>query len=347
MTEPPVVDLWTARRRQHVGRNQAFAEFALTQCEQALFSRDWDRFDFWFRAYKGVRDCAPGNKRKLDYSVSPRQIAAGRSRSAGGKQPNRFTRAMEVSMHYGRIALTLLLVVFATPVPAQTVTHSTSKEATIVAATTLPEVTAVPLYIRVIGGSLWSDEVNGVSTAIGFFYQVSGATVVSVDGKATPVSAGSGIFIPAGARVTFKAVTEEPSIYLQFLLSPIAFPELPDISPIGARELYRSSSPIPGLREGSYVLSLIRATLPHQAPPDVLHHRSGAALHFVLSGFGAESAKGVTVAKGPGSVSYEPAELSYQWSNPGNLPLTYLVFNLNPESENAVLASVATDNQRQ
>jgi len=342
MTEPPVVDLWTARRRQHVGRNQAFAEFALTQCEQALFSRDWDRFDFWFRAYKGVRDCSTSDRRTVAYRATP----ADRRKPLSGNRPNRFGGALEVSMHYGRIALALLLVVFATPVPAQTVTHSTSKEATIVAATTLPEVTAVPLYIRVIGGSLWSDEVNGVSTANGFFYQVSGATVVSVDGKATPISAGSGTFIPAGARVVLKAVTEEPSVYLQFLLSPIAFPELPDISPGSARELYHSSSPIPGLREGTYVLSLVRVTLPHQAPPDVLHHRSGAALHFVLSGFGAENAKGVTVAKGPGSVSYEPAELSYQWSNPGNSPLAYLVFNLNPESESAVLASAASDNQR-
>jgi hypothetical protein len=58
----------------------------------------------------------------------------------------------------------------------------------------------------------------------------------------------------------------------------------------------------------------------------------------VLSGFGAETANGITVAKGPGTLSYEPPPMVYQWSNPGNKPLTYLVFNLNPTSENAIMA---------
>jgi len=33
--------------------------------------------------------------------------------------------------------------------------------------------------------------------------------------------------------------------------------------------------------------------------------------------------------------------LVYQWGNPGNPPLTYLVFNLNPESEDAVVAAAS------
>jgi hypothetical protein len=32
----------------------------------------------------------------------------------------------------------------------------------------------------------------------------------------------------------------------------------------------------------------------------------------------------------------------YQMSNPGYAPLTYLVFNLNPESEPAVIANAAS-----
>ena len=97
----------------------------------------------------------------------------------------------------------------------------------------------------------------------------------------------------------------------------------------------------PGLREGNYVVDPKRVTLRFQAPPDLPHHRSGAALHLVLAGFGAETAGGVTVAKGPGSLSFEPAPTVYQWSNPGNLPLTYLVFNLNPASEQATLADAS------
>ena len=153
------------------------------------------------------------------------------------------------------------------------------------------------------------------------------------------------MFIPGGAKLIISTVGDEPATYLQFLLSPVAYFDLPDVSDGIGRELYRSTSPIPGLREGRYVLNLKKVTLPFQAPPDLPHHRSGAALHLVLSGFGAETANGTTVAKGPGSLSYEPAPTVYQWSNPGNVPLTYLVFNLNPESENAVLADGSPSKQ--
>jgi mannose-6-phosphate isomerase-like protein (cupin superfamily) len=87
------------------------------------------------------------------------------------------------------------------------------------------------------------------------------------------------------------------------------------------------------------VLTLTKVTLPFQSPPDMPHHRSVAALHIVMSGFGAETANGTTVIKSPGSISFEPADLVYQWSNPGNVPLTYLVFNVNREAEAAIIAT--------
>jgi hypothetical protein len=40
--------------------------------------------------------------------------------------------------------------------------------------------------------------------------------------------------------------------------------------------------------------------------------------------------EGQATAKGPGSFSYEPRGLVYQWGNPGSKALTYLVFNINP-----------------
>jgi hypothetical protein len=41
-----------------------------------------------------------------------------------------------------------------------------------------------------------------------------------------------------------------------------------------------------------------------------------------------------------------PSELVYQWSNPGLKPLIYLVFNLNPEDQNAVLVLRDTSHTR-
>jgi hypothetical protein len=57
----------------------------------------------------------------------------------------------------------------------------------------------------------------------------------------------------------------------------------------------------------------------------------------VVSGVGAELIDGKAATRGPGSVSYEPRDVFYQWSNPGSKPLIYLVFNINPGDQPAVV----------
>jgi len=52
---------------------------------------------------------------------------------------------------------------------------------------------------------------------------------------------------------------------------------------------------------------------------------------------GAELADGRAVARGPGTVSYEPAGYTYQLSNPGLQPLIYLLFNVNPKGAEPVI----------
>jgi mannose-6-phosphate isomerase-like protein (cupin superfamily) len=225
----------------------------------------------------------------------------------------------------------------ATSVQAQIASYSSSSKAVVVVSSTLSSMDAGPLYMRVVRGRI-KEKLVGVAMVSGIYYQVSGAVSLTVDGNEQKIHKSEGIYIPAGSSFLAKPVDDEPAIYLQFLLSPLA-----DMSADG-HELYRSTSPIPGVMDGSYALDLKRVTLPFQAPPDPPHRRSGAALHLVLSGSGAETANGRTVGKGPGSFSYEPAPTVYQWSNPGNFPLTYLVFNLNPVSKNAVLADGSGDN---
>src|SRR5206468_12604982 len=63
----------------------------------------------------------------------------------------------------------------------------------------------------------------------------------------------------------------------------------------------------------------------------------GAALYFIISGTGANTVDGKTEARGPGSLIYEPYALVHQWGNPGNEPLIFLAFNINPEGVAAVL----------
>jgi hypothetical protein len=79
-------------------------------------------------------------------------------------------------------------------------------------------------------------------------------------------------------------------------------------------------------------------------PSNSPHHRSGAALYFIISGTGANTVDGKTEARGPGSLIYEPYALVHQWGNPGNEPLIFLTFNINPEGVAAVLPGAPAKN---
>jgi mannose-6-phosphate isomerase-like protein (cupin superfamily) len=84
-------------------------------------------------------------------------------------------------------------------------------------------------------------------------------------------------------------------------------------------------------------LNLTRVTFPSGMPSNRPHHRSGAVLYYIVSGTGANTVGGKTVARGPGSLIYEPFGLVHQWGNPGSEPLTFLAFNINPEGVPAVI----------
>jgi len=239
-------------------------------------------------------------------------------------------------MRYRVICVALLGLALAAPARAQITTHSTSTDGTMLAVSKMHNVTATPLYVRLIGTTLYFGEARSFSAGDGFLYQVSGTSVVIIDGTTNTVRPGEAIFIAGRKDFVIRAEPGEPSTYLRFLLSPAADLDQPDLSLGTGRELFRSKSPVPGLKQGTYNLSLTRVTLPHQTPSDPPHHRSGAALHFVLSGAGAETVSGTTIARGTGSFSYETTDLVYQWGNPGNGPLTYLVFDLSPENERPV-----------
>ena len=110
-------------------------------------------------------------------------------------------------------------------------------------------------------------------------------------------------------------------------------------------ELYRTASPIPDLKPGGYDLNLTRVIFPAQMPSNPPHHRSGAALYYIISGIGANTVDGKTEARGPGSLIYEPYALVHQWGNPGNEPLIFLAFNINPEGVAAVLPGAPANKQ--
>jgi len=261
---------------------------------------------------------------------------------AGTRMIPNETSPWEAIMRFRRAGILLLgAAPLAASVCAQTTPAPPATIRTVVAGTKLPTVTDTPLYFKVVWVTLPAGERSDVSAADGILYQVSGVTEISIAGELEPttLSAGLGLFIPGGTTAAaMKASSGAPSTFLHFFLAPPAALDRPvESAPAAVSELYRTAAPIPDLKPGGYDLDLTRITFPPQMPSNAPHHRSGAALYYIVSGTGANTVEGKTAAKGPGALIYEPSALVHQWGNPGNEPLTFLAFNLNPEGVAAVL----------
>jgi quercetin dioxygenase-like cupin family protein len=242
----------------------------------------------------------------------------------------------------------LLLGAMALPTSgaAQTTAAPPAITRTVIAATKLPTVTDVPLHFKAVSITLQPDERSSVSAANGILYQMSGSTEVALDGEAKMLNAGEGLFIAVGKTAALTAGRGGPSTFLHFYLAPAGDLGRPaETAPAAERELYRTANPIPDLQPGGYDLNLTRVTFPAQMPSNPPHHRSGAALYYIISGTGANTVDGKTEARGPGSVIYEPYALVHQWGNPGNEPLIFLAFNINPEGVAAVLPGAPAKKQ--
>ncbi|WP_426435531.1 cupin domain-containing protein [Bradyrhizobium genosp. P] len=242
----------------------------------------------------------------------------------------------------------LLLGALALPASgiAQTTPASPTITRTVVAATKLPTVTDVPLHFKAVSVTLQPDEKSAVSAANGILYQMSGSTEVVFDGKTKTLNAGEGLFVSGGRTAALTAGSGGPSIFLHFFVaSAVDLGRPVETAPAAVRELYRTANPIPDLKPGGYDLNLTRVTFPAQMPSNPPHHRSGAALYFIISGTGANTVDGKTEARGPGSLIYEPYAVVHQWGNPGDEPLTFLAFNINPEGVAAVLPGAPANNQ--
>ena len=221
---------------------------------------------------------------------------------------------------------------------AQTPPAAPAIARTVVAGTKLPSLSSAPLYFRAVRVSIPPGQKVSLSAPNSILYQLSGSTEVA-DDKAKKITAGGGALIAGGTSTSsLTAGNAEPSTLLYFLLAPKEALDQPITgAPATVKELYRTPAPLPEPRPGSYELNLTRVTFPPEMPSNRLHHRSGAALYYIVSGTGANTVGGKTTERGPGSLIYEPSGLVHQWGNPGSEPLTFLAFNINPEGVPAVV----------
>jgi quercetin dioxygenase-like cupin family protein len=215
-----------------------------------------------------------------------------------------------------------------------------------VASTKLPAVGDTPVHFKAVSVTIPTGASSSVSATDGILYQLSGSTEISIGGEVKTLSPGEGLFIASGNTAVLKAGDGGPSIFLHFLLVANADLAKPlEAPPAVVQELYRTKAPLPALKPGRYDLNLTRVTFPPEMPSNPPHHRSGAALYYIISGTGANTVEGTLEAKTPGSLIYEPFGLVHQWGNPGAVPLTFLAFNINPEGVPAVLPGAPSKNQ--
>jgi quercetin dioxygenase-like cupin family protein len=212
----------------------------------------------------------------------------------------------------------------------------------VIAATKLASVTDKPLYFRAVSIALPPGAQQAVSIEDGILYQLAGSAEVSASSETSTLNAGSGMLAAGGKSISLRSSGAEPSLSLYFELTGKDAAQAPSSN---EKELFRTTQPIAGLKRGPYDLNLTRVTFPAQLPSNAPHHRTGAALYYIVSGSGANTIDGKTETKGPGSLIYEPNGLVHQWGNPGAIPMTFLTFNINQVGVPAVASDAPAKGQ--
>ena len=110
-------------------------------------------------------------------------------------------RPREVLMHFRTFGVALLSAAcVAGPATAQTTPAAPAITRTVVAATKLPTVVAVPLHFRAVSVTIRPGEASSFSGANGVLYQMSGSTEVSIDGGVKTLAPAKGCLSLVGSR---------------------------------------------------------------------------------------------------------------------------------------------------
>jgi hypothetical protein len=150
-------------------------------------------------------------------------------------------------MRRGALVLAVLGAALISPKALAVTTYSTSPFRTLIAEATVPDRNDAQLYFSVHSGIVPPREKDEVALDDGIYYQSTGQARIRIGGERFILGPGEGMFMPAGTRFVVDADgSGAPSAYLQFLLS--SYPAVGSDRPaVGAVEVYRSPSPIPGL----------------------------------------------------------------------------------------------------
>lgn len=240
------------------------------------------------------------------------------------------------------IIATLGSGISAPPVGAQTTPGPSPTQPTpvrnILANAGLASVVDVPLHYKLLRVSIPAGQSTTSKGANGFLFQMSGMLAVTTGRDSRTLRNGDALFVGRDEGATLKAAGTEPAVFLHFLLLPATdLEKVVEGAPAVVTELYRTTAPIPGLKQGPYEFTLTRVTFPPQMPTNPPHYRSGGALYYVASGTGRMTVEGKTENKPAGTPLFEHYGMVHQWGNPGDTPLVLLQANISPEGVPAVI----------
>lgn len=195
----------------------------------------------------------------------------------------------------------------------------------------LPSVVDTPLHFKLLRVTVPAGQSSAYSGPPGVLLPLTGTVTVNVGGEQRTLQEGEGIFVPGGQRAALAAGRSGSATLLHYLLVATAdlgvdFYE----KPATVVELHRTP-PIPNLSAGPYELSMTRVTVNPKLPAPPMHHRSGAALYYVMAGTWTLHMEGRDEPRERAHVQFEPNGFVHTWENVGSSTGVILQANISPE----------------
>lgn len=230
------------------------------------------------------------------------------------------------------LALGALTALVATPATGQEPPRPDRPVRMVLASSKIPVVGGAALHLRLLRVTIPAGQSITYTGPHGMVYPLSGSFAVSTDGDRRTLQDGEGAYVVAGRPAMLSAGPSAPAVLLHYLL--VAAADLDSVfhsRPASASEVYRTKDPLPGLKPGPYEFTLTRVTVNPKIPPPPLHHRSGAALYYVLSGTWTIHTEDRKEPRGRGVTQFEPNTFVHTWENVGETAGALLQANISPE----------------
>jgi quercetin dioxygenase-like cupin family protein len=222
--------------------------------------------------------------------------------------------------------------------PAPPNTPGTGTVRAVLASTPLSSVADAPRYFKLVRVHLPVTQAVTYNGPVGFVLVLEGTLEVTSGADQRSLAKSDAVLVAKGKSTIFKSASGKPAEFLHFVLATAGELNAPmETPPAVVKELYRTASPIPGLKPGPYEFTLVRVAFPPRFPLNPPHHRSGAALYYIFSGTGMFTTGGKTEPRPAGVAHYEPYDLVHQWANPGDEPLVIIQASINQEGVPAVM----------